>query len=117
MGSGVAINESVLRLSAGKHDSSCTETINAHAHAHTSTEAEINELIFLIMRLFYLEKAYNIQSFVHSGATIYRKRVISLLSYYSCEDLPAPPCYLVLALQNLLLNLNYNLASDSNSSN
>lgn len=43
MGSGVAINEPILRLSAGKHDPSCTETINAHAHAHTSTEAEINE--------------------------------------------------------------------------
>lgn len=67
------------------------------------------------MRLFYLEKACAIQPFVRSGTTICREFVIVLPNNHSCEDLfsllPASPRYLVPALQNLLLNWNYNLTS------
>lgn len=68
------------------------------------------------MRLFYLEKACVIQPLVHSGTPICRERVIVLPSNHSREDfslLPAPPRYLVPVLQNLLLNWNCSLASQS----
>lgn len=57
MGLNVAINEPIIKtVVKGKHDPSCTETINTHAHAHTSTEADINEHWYVLLWDYFIWK-------------------------------------------------------------
>lgn len=104
---------SKLSVVKGKHDPSCTETINTHAHAHTSTEADINEHWYFLLWDYFIWKRLE-----HSVICSFGSYFIQRKSYFTSQSsqlwglmslFPAPPCYLVPALQNLLLNLNYNL--------